>query len=319
MYTHLDQFITEAQNGGPKRVAVAAAANALVLRSVKEAQEQGLIEPLLVGRAGDIREQAAAAGLEFTENQIISTETTPESATRAVSLVRAGEADILMKGHLHTDVFLRAVLRAEVGLRTDRLLSHVFVIEVPMYHKLLLITDAAISIAPDLVQKAAIIQNAVDMLVRLGIDKPKVAALSAVETINPKIPSTMDAACLHKMAERGQIKNAIVDGPLAFDNAISAEAAREKGIHNLVSGDADILLAPDLDAGNILYKNLVYLANARIAGIVMGARAPIVLTSRADTSQSRVHSLALASLLCTYEASCPPDRRPLTFAAEAFI
>jgi phosphate butyryltransferase len=304
MFTQLEQFVTEAQKGRPKRVAVAAAANDLVLRSIKSAQELGLIEPLLVGPAEDIKRVAAENHLGFRDDQIVSTETTRESAARAVELVRKEEADILMKGHLHTDDFLHAVLRAEVGLRTDRLLSHVFVMQIPMYHKLLLITDAAINILPDMVQKAAIIQNAVDMLRQLGVDQPKVAALSAVETINPKIPSTVDAACLHKMAERGQIKGALVDGPMAFDNAISLEAAREKGMNSPVAGDVDVVLVPDLDAGNILYKNLEYLANARIAGIVMGARAPIVLTSRSDPPQARVHSLALANLICTYEEVC---------------
>jgi phosphate butyryltransferase len=304
MLTELEQLVVEAQKGAPKRVAVAAAANDLVLRSIKQAQELGLIEPLLVGPSRAIREVAASSGLDFDQAQIVPTETTTESADRAVELVRSGKADILMKGHLHTDDFLRAVLRPEVGLRTDRLLSHVFVMQVPMYHKLLLITDAAINISPDLMQKAAIIQNAVDMLLQLGINQPKVAVLSAVETINPKIPSTVDAACLHKMAERGQIKCALVDGPLAFDNAISSKAAEEKGIVSLVAGDVDIVLVPDLDAGNILYKNLEYLANARIAGMVMGARAPIVLTSRSDPPQARVHSLALANLVCTYGPEC---------------
>jgi len=304
MFTQLEQFVTEAQKIGPKRVAVASAANDLVLGSIKRAQELGLIEPLLVGRARDIRQQAEQQNLTFDDSQIIATETTSESAARAVQLVHDGQADILMKGHLHTDDFLHAVLSANVGLRTDRLLSHVFVMQIPMYHKLLLITDAAINIAPDLLQKAAIIQNAVDMLRYIGIDEPKVAALSAVETINPKIPSTVDAACLHKMAERGQIRNALVDGPMAFDNAISSQAAQEKGIKSPVAGDVDIVLAPDLDAGNILYKNLEYLANARVAGIVMGARAPIVLTSRSDPPQARVYSLALANLICTHQPAC---------------
>jgi phosphate butyryltransferase len=307
MFTQLEQFVEAAQGGSPKRVAVAAAANGLVLSAVKRAEELGIVIPLLVGPTEDISAAADAAGLDFAPDQIVPTETTPGSASRAVQLVREGKADILMKGHLHTDVLLRAVLRSEVGLRTDRLLSHVFVMQIPMYHKLLCITDAAINIAPDMVQKAAIIQNAVDMLLQLGVDIPKVAALSAVETINPKIPSTVDAACLHKMAERGQIKGALVDGPMAFDNAISAKAAREKGIKSEVGGDVDVVLAPSLDAGNILYKNLEYLANARIAGIVMGARAPIVLTSRADPPQARVHSLALASLVCSSEEACEPD------------
>jgi phosphotransacetylase len=242
--------------------------------------------------------------VSFDEERIVGTETTVESAARAVELVREGEADILMKGHLHTDDFLRAVLRSATGLRTDRLLSHCFVLQIPSYHKLLVITDAAINIAPDMVQKAAIVQNAIDLLRQLDVDVPKVAALSAVETINPKIPSTVDAACLHKMSERGQIKFGLVDGPMAFDNAISATAAREKGIKSEVAGDVDVLLAPDLDAGNILYKNLEYLASARVAGIVMGARAPIVLTSRSDPPEARVHSLALANLVCTYDTAC---------------
>ena len=304
MFTQLEQFVEAAQQRGSKRVAVASAANVLVLRAIKQAEELGLVDPLLVGRAYEIHEAAAAADLDFREDQIVSTETTVESAERAVQLVRQGEADILVKGHLHTDDFMRAALRSDVGLRTDRLLSHVFVLQVPLYHKLLLITDAAINIAPNLMQKAAIIQNAIDLLRQLGVEQPKVAALSAVETINPKIPSTVDAACLHKMSERGQIKYGLVDGPMAFDNAISAKAAREKGIKSEVSGDVDVLVAPDLDAGNILYKNLEYLANARVAGIVMGARAPIVLTSRADPPQARVHSLALANLICTHDDAC---------------
>jgi phosphate butyryltransferase len=308
MFTRLQEFIDEAQKRGPRRVAVAAAANDLVLRSIKEAERLGLVKSILVGPAKDIREVAEAEGLALRDDEIVPTETTVESAQRTIDLVRQGKADIAMKGHLHTDDFLRAVLRAEVGLRTDRLLSHVFIMEIPMYHKLLLITDAAINIAPDLLEKAAILQNAIDMLIQLGVELPKAAALSAVETINPKIPSTVDAACLHKMAERGQIKNGLVDGPLAFDNAISAEAAREKGIKSPVAGDVDIVLAPGLDAGNILYKNLEYLANARVAGIVMGARAPIVLTSRSDPPQARVYSLALANLICTYKEACPEVR-----------
>jgi phosphate butyryltransferase len=304
MFTQLEQLIEEARGRGRKRVAVAAAANGLVLQAVKQAQDLGLIEPWLVGRADDIRQAAASAGVVFDEALIVDTETTVESAARSVELVRQGEADTVMKGHLHTDDFLHAVLRAEIGLRTDRLLSHCFVLQIPSYHKLLVITDAAINIAPDMVQKAAIVQNAIDLLRQLDVELPKVAALSAVETINPKIPSTVDAACLHKMAERGQIKYGLVDGPMAFDNAISARAAREKGIRSEVAGDVDVVLAPDLDAGNILYKNLEYLANARVAGIVMGARAPIVLTSRADPPEARIHSLALANLICTFDDSC---------------
>jgi phosphate acetyltransferase len=298
MITRLQELVEIAQEKEPTRVAVAAAAHKLVLQSVQRSVERGLIVPLLVGIEQDIREQADAIGWELTDEQIVPTSTNRAAAEAAVDLVRQGEAQVLMKGYLHTDEMLHAILRQDTGLRTDRLLSHVFVLEVPTYHKLLLITDAAINIHPDIPEKAAITQNAVDLARKLGVEVPKVAALSSIETINPKIPSTVHAACLHKMAERGQIKGAIVDGPLAFDNAISAEAARDKGIDSPVSGDVDVVIAPDLDAGNILSKNLEYLASAQMAGIVMGASAPVVLTSRSDPPRARVYSLALASLLC---------------------
>lgn len=297
MITKLDEIIEQARRFGPKRVAVAAAANALVLRSIKQAEGLGLISPLLVGNREEILAEADAVGYQVSDDKIVHVAMKNETAPKAVELVRTGKADVLMKGYLHTHVLLHAVLDPNAGLRTDRLLSHVFLMQVPTYHKLLAVTDAAINIAPDLLQKATIVQNAVDLMRSLGIDLPKVAALSSVETINPRIPSTIDAACLHKMAERGQINHAIVDGPFAFDNAISRQAALEKGIDSPVSGDADILLAPDLDAGNILSKNLEYLASAQMAGIVMGARVPIVLTSRSDPPGARTYSLALAVLL----------------------
>jgi phosphate butyryltransferase len=298
MITRLQELVDLAQENPPTRVAVAAAAHKLVLESVQRAVNLGLIIPLLVGREEDIRQQAEAIGWVLRDEQIVSTPTNKAAATAAVELVRQGEAQVLMKGYLHTDEMLHAVLRQDTGLRTDRLLSHVFVLEVPTYHKLLLITDAAININPEIVQKAAITQNAVDLARKLGVERPKVAGLSSIETINPNIPSTVHAACLSKMAERGQIKGAIVDGPLAFDNAISAEAARDKGIDSPVSGDVDVVIVPDLDAGNILSKNLEYLASAKMAGIVMGASAPVVLTSRSDPPRARVYSLALAGLLC---------------------
>jgi phosphotransacetylase len=298
MITRLQELVDLATENPPTRVAIAAAAHKLVLQSVQRAVDHGLIVPLLVGREEDIRAQAEAIDWELRDEWIIATPTNRAAADEAVALVRKGEAQVLMKGYLHTDEMLHAVLRHETGLRTDRLLSHVFVLEVPTYHKLLLITDAAINITPDISQKAAITQNAVDLARRLGVERPKVAALSSVETINPNIPSTVHAACLSKMAERGQIKGAIVDGPLAFDNAISAEAAKDKGIVSPVSGDVDVVVVPDLDAGNILSKNLEYLASAKMAGIVMGASAPVVLTSRSDPPRARVFSLALASLLC---------------------
>jgi phosphate butyryltransferase len=298
MIQRLQEFVDLARENPPTRVAVAAAAHKLVLQSVQRAVDLGLVVPLLVGVEEDIRREAEAIDWDLRDEQIVSTPTNKAAAAEAVDLVRQGEAQVLMKGYLHTDEMLHAVLRQESGLRTDRLLSHVFVLEVPTYHKLLLITDAAININPDIAQKAVITQNAVDLARKLGVEQPKVAALSSVETINPNIPSTVHAACLSKMSERGQIKGAIVDGPLAFDNAISAEAAQEKGIVSPVSGDVDVVVVPDLDAGNILSKNLEYLASAKVAGIVMGAAAPVVLTSRSDPPRARVYSLALAGLLC---------------------
>jgi phosphotransacetylase len=298
MIRRLSELVDLAQENPPTRVAVAAAAHKLVLQSVQRAVDRGLIVPLLVGREEDIRAEAEDIGWTLGEEQIVSTPTNKAAAAAAVDLVRRGEADVLMKGYLHTDEMLRAILSQERGLRTDRLLSHVFVMEVPTYHKLLLITDAAININPGIADKAAITQNAVDLARKLGVERPKVAALSSIETVNPNIPSTVHAACLSKMAERGQIKHAIVDGPLAFDIAISAEAARDKGIISPVSGDVDVVVVPDLDAGNILSKNLEYLASAKMAGIVMGATAPVVLTSRSDPPRARVYSLALAGLLC---------------------
>jgi phosphotransacetylase len=298
MIRRLSDLVDLAQENPPTRVAVAAAAHKLVLQSVQRSVNRGLIVPLLVGREEEIRAQAEDIGWTLDEEQIVNTPTNKAAAAAAVDLVRRGEADVLMKGYLHTDEMLRAILRQDAGLRTDRLLSHVFVMEVPTYRKLLLITDAAININPGIADKAAITQNAVDLARKLGVERPKVAALSSIETVNPNIPSTVHAACLSKMAERGQIKHAIVDGPLAFDIAISAEAAQDKGIVSAVSGDVDVVVVPDLDAGNILSKNLEYLASAKMAGIVMGAKVPVVLTSRSDPPRARVYSLALAGLLC---------------------
>ncbi len=219
------------------------------------------------------------------------------AAAQAVEIVRAGEADALMKGSLHTDELMAEVVRKDTGLRTERRISHAFIMDVQTYPKALVITDAAINIFPDLETKVDIVQNAIDMAHAFGRELPKVAILSAVETVTPKIPSTIDAAALCKMAERGQITGALLDGPLAFDNAISKEAAAIKGIRSEVAGDADILLVPDLEAGNMLAKQLTFLANADAAGIVLGARVPIILTSRADTVRARLASCAIAALL----------------------
>ena len=266
------------------------------LAGAVEAAEKGLTEPILVGPAATIREIAAGAGIDLGPISIVDAPDGPASAARAVELVREGRAELLMKGSLHTDELLAAVVARDRGLRTGRRISHVFLMDVPTYHKVLIVTDAAINIAPVLEDKVDICQNAIDLAITLGVPQPKVAILAAVETVNSKMPATLDAAALCKMAERGQIRGGILDGPLAFDNAISEQAAVTKGIRSPVSGDPDILIAPDLEAGNILAKQLSFLANADSAGLVLGARVPIILTSRADSVRSRIASCAVAAL-----------------------
>ena len=261
-----------------------------------EASDKGLIIPILVGPAGTIRETAKAAGIAIHNTEIIDVPNSQASAAKAVELIREGRAELVMKGSLHTDELLGAVVARETGLRTGRRLSHVFIMDIPTYHKVLMVTDAAINIAPVLEDKVDICQNAIDLAVSLGLKQPKVAILAAVETVTSRMPATIDAAALCKMADRKQITGGLLDGPLAFDNAISADAATIKGIQSPVAGDPDILLAPDLEAGNILAKQLNYLANAESAGLVLGARVPIILTSRADTVRSRIASCAVAVL-----------------------
>ena len=267
------------------------------LRGALEAALRGLIVPVLVGPEAKIRATARAERLDLLPYRVIAVEHSQAAAEMAVALARAGEVEALMKGSLHTDELMGAVVPTASGLRTARRISHVFVLAVPTYPRLLMVTDAAINIYPTLEEKADICQNAIDLAHILGIAQPKVAILSAVETINPKIPGTLDAAALCKMAERGQITGALLDGPLAFDNAISVAAARTKNIHSAVAGEADILIVPDLEAGNMLVKQLQYLAGADAAGIVCGARVPIVLTSRADTVRSRVASTVVLKLV----------------------
>jgi phosphotransacetylase len=275
-------------------VAVVDAAEEHVLAGAHEAAQAGLIEPVLIGRRQDIEPLCEKMGLARDAYPIIEAESDAEAADRGVQRVVDGRAAALMKGWIHTDVLMHPVL---ARLRTARRVSHVFVVELASYHKLLFVTDAAINIAPDLMTKAAIVQNAVDLARLLGIEVPKVAALSAVEVVKPAIASTIDAACLSKMAQRGQIRHAVVDGPLAFDNAISQDAARTKEIDSPVAGEVDILLAPDLASGNILAKDLEYLAAATMAGIVLGARVPIVLPSRSDPPAARLASAAIAVLV----------------------
>jgi phosphate acetyltransferase len=281
----------------PVTTAVAHPCDESSLTAAVEAAEAALIRPILVGPAAKIRAVAGQFGLDIGPYRLVDVPHSHAAAAKAVEIVRTGEAEALMKGSLHTDELMGAVVRKETGLRTERRISHVFIMDVPTYPKPLAVTDAAINIFPDLETKVDILQNAIDMAHALGRERPKVAILSAVETVTPKIPSTIDAAALCKMAERGQITGALLDGPLAFDNAISKEAAAIKGIRSEVAGDPDILLVPDLEAGNMLAKQLSFLANADGAGVVLGARVPIILTSRADTVRARMASCAVAVLL----------------------
>jgi phosphotransacetylase/acyl dehydratase len=265
------------------------------------AAERGLIHPILIGPEAKIRAVAEEYGHDISPYRLISTEHSHHAAEQGVALVRAGEADALMKGSLHTDELLHAVLAKETGLRTERRLSHCFLLAVPTYARPFIVTDAAINIFPDLAAKSDICQNAIDLAHAMGLHEPKVAILSAVETVTPAIPSTLEAASLCKMADRGQITGGLLDGPLAFDNAIDEEAARTKGITSPVAGRADILVVPDLEAGNMLAKQLTFMANAEAAGVVLGARVPIVLTSRADSARTRLASCAVAVLLVDHQ------------------
>jgi phosphate acetyltransferase len=267
------------------------------LRGALEAAEAGLIVPVLIGPGERIRSLAKSLGIDIQGIEIIDAPHSQAAADKAVEVVRTGKAELLMKGSLHSDELLSAVAKRETGLRTGRRISHVFVMDVPTHPQTLFITDAAVNIAPDLDAKRDIIQNAIDLFVGLGLGSPKVAILSAVETVTSSIPSTIEAAALCKMADRGQIIGGELDGPLAFDNAISPEAARIKGIKSPVAGQAQILVVPDLEAGNMLAKNLTFLSRADAAGIVLGARVTIILTSRADNLRTRMASCAVAVLL----------------------
>jgi phosphate acetyltransferase len=301
---HYVELLQRCANLPPLPTAVVHPCEAGALQGALEAARQGLIAPILVGPRHKIEATATAAGLELGNLPLENVPHSHAAAERGVSLVREGRAEMLMKGSLHSDELLHAVLARDVGLRTERRLSHVFAMSVPSYYKPLFVTDAAVNIFPGLDDKADICRNAIDLLHALGIERPKVALLSAVETINAKLPSTLEAAALVVMSLRAQIQGALLDGPLAFDNAISTEAARVKGIHSEVAGDPDILLAPDLEAGNILAKQLIYLAGAESAGLVLGARVPIVFTSRSDSPRSRTASCALGVLLAEARRAC---------------
>ncbi|MBV1786915.1 bifunctional enoyl-CoA hydratase/phosphate acetyltransferase [Marinobacterium sp. D7] len=294
-HNQLEFFIEQARRARPIRTAVVHPVDHNSLSGAIEAAEQGLIEPLLVGPAHKIQAAADAEGIDLSPYRIIATEHSHMAAERACELVRMAEAEALMKGSLGTSELLGAVVHKTRGIRTERRLSHVFVFDIPNYHKPLVITDAAINVEPDLMTKRDIVQNAIEFCRSLGNNEPKVAVLAAVEKVKPNMPSTIDAAALCKMADRGQITGGIIDGPLAFDNAISRQAALDKHIDSPVSGEADILLAPDLESANMIAKQLIYLANAKSAGIAVGARVPIILTSRAEGALGRLASCALAS------------------------
>jgi phosphotransacetylase len=291
-----EQLLVRCRNLEPIPTAVAHPCETTALTGALEAGAKGLITPILVGPAAKIAEVAKRSGIELGLTRVVDVPHSHAAAARAVELVRQGQAELLMKGSLHTDELLGAVVARETGLRTGRRISHVFIMDIPTYHKVLMVTDAAITIAPTLEDKVDICQNAIDLAISLGVTTPKVAILAAVETVTTRMPATIDAAALCKMAERGQITGALLDGPLAFDNAISKEAARVKGITSEVAGDPDILVAPDLEAGNILAKQLSFLARADSAGLVLGARVPIILTSRADSVRSRIASCAVAMI-----------------------
>lgn len=289
--------VLQAVKGRPaKKVAVAVAQDETVLEAVRHAQQEGIAEFILVGDKAKIQQAAQKLNIDLTSN-IIHQPDDKKAALEAVTLVSDGNADVLMKGLINTADLLRAVLDKDHGLRTGRVLSHAAIFEVPGFDRLLTVTDGGMNLAPTLTQKADIIQNTVALVRALGISPAKVAVLAAVEVVNPDMQATLDAAMLAKMADRGQIKGAIVDGPLALDNAISAEAAAHKGIKSSVAGCVDVLLVPDIVAGNILGKSLMYFAKAKMAGLVLGAARPVVVTSRSDTHEGKVLSIALGALL----------------------
>jgi phosphate acetyltransferase len=292
-----DRLIAAAQAVPPAPTIVVHPCDETSLRGAVDSAAAGIIRPVLVGPEKKISETASKYGLDISGFEIVNASHSEDAAAKSVELIHAAKGEMLMKGSLHTDELMRSITAKVGGLRTDRRISHVFVMDVPAYAETLFVTDAAINIFPDLDAKRDIIQNAIDLYTQAGFGKsPRVAILSAVETVTSKIPSTIEAAALCKMADRGQITGGVLDGPLAFDNAIDVEAARIKGIKSEVAGRAQILLVPDLEAGNMLAKNLAYFAKADSAGIVLGARVPVVLTSRADSARARMASCAVAAL-----------------------
>jgi len=296
-YHVFHKFIERCKNLPAITTAVVWPLSDVALKGTVEAAVEGLIEPTLIGDEAAIKALAVKIGVDVSAYPILDCESERKAAELGVAMCRSGNAQAMMKGSLHTDELMKAAMKADTGLRTNKRISHVFIMDTPAYSRTVLITDAAINITPELEDKVHIVQNAIDLAHALGIAEPKVALLSAVETVNPKIKSTLDAAALCKMADRGQITGGILDGPLAFDTAVSVKAARIKGLVSPVTGQADILVVPDLESGNMLAKQLEYLGGAQLAGIVLGARVPTILTSRADSAATRLTSCAVAVLL----------------------
>jgi phosphate butyryltransferase len=290
-----DSFFELAKSKQKRRLIIAAAEDDNVLLSVKDAVENNIIEPIFVGNEQKIKEIADEINFDISKFQLIDETNPAKSAAIAVKIINENGAEILMKGYVQTADFLRAILNKEFGLRKSDLLSHIGFFEIPAYHKIIALTDAAQNIAPDLNEKIAIVKNAVDMFHHLGENNPKVAILAAVEGVNPKMQVTVDAAAITMMNKRGQIKGCTIDGPLAFDNAVSKEAAEHKGIKSEVAGDVDLIVTPDIEAGNCLYKSFTLFARGTVAAIVLGAAVPIVLTSRSDSDRSKLASIALAA------------------------
>ncbi|MEP3280135.1 MAG: bifunctional enoyl-CoA hydratase/phosphate acetyltransferase [Stappiaceae bacterium] len=295
-HVHFDRLVEKAKPHDPIQTAIVAPEDTNSLGGAVLAAKATLIEPVLIGDRQKIERAAAEIGADIAGYELIDVKNHRAAAKAGVDLVNAGKAQALMKGHLHTDELLSAVVKREGGLRTGRRLTHVFVMDVPGMDRPVMVTDAAINIAPELEVMVDIVQNGIEVALSLGIAEPKVAVLSAVETVNPKIPSSMNAAILAKFADRGQIRGGIVDGPFAMDNAVDIEAARTKGLKTPVAGRADVLVAPGIDAGNILFKALTFMANAQAAGLAMGAKVPIILNSRADGEKARLASCAVAVL-----------------------
>ncbi|MCK8059483.1 MULTISPECIES: phosphate butyryltransferase [unclassified Fusibacter] len=297
MITSFDDLLKVARERGPKTVAVAVAQDSDVLKAVDGARAQGIVKAILVGDKTEIEARASEVGVDLSEYEIIDIADMADASLKAVELVSSGKAQMVMKGLVDTAVILKAVLNKEVGLRTGNVLSHVALFDVPKYHKLLLVTDAAMNIAPDLQAKKQIIENSLQVAYALDIEVPNVGVICAKEKVNPKMPATVDAGELVAMNERGELTGCVVGGPFALDNAVSKEAAKLKKIDHPAAGDCDILLAPNIEGGNILYKTLGFLTDARSAGVIVGAKAPVILTSRADSDDAKLNSIALGVLM----------------------